>query len=957
MNATRRLAVLAATLLAPVFAHAQAPAASHVAVPPIPFTERVLKNGLHVFTARDVSTPNVSVQVWYGVGSKDDPQGRSGFAHLFEHMMFKAARDMPAEHMDRLTEDVGGANNASTWDDFTNFYEIIPANHLEVLLWAEAERMSSLSVDQANFASERAVVEEELRQSYLANPYGRLSLAIQDASYAVHPYKRSTIGSIGDLDAATLPDVKAFHDTYYRPDNANLIVVGNFDPKTLDAWIDTYFGDIGNPDKPAPRVTVVEPARTGPNTTTVYAPNVPLPAVDITWQIPAASSRDLAALRIADAVLSTGDSSRLNHDLVYERQIAQSINSDAGQNAQPSLFQVQAVMAGGKTLDEGEAALRDEVKRLRDVPVAADELARAKNQLVASALQERETAEGRAFEIGHALLVEGDAKRANTDIAELEAVTAADVQRAAQTYLLDNRRVVIRYLDDSQRPAGEKPAPDLAEFSPQVDADALPSDLKAAPPPASLPATVPTPARPVAAAQPVIADRTLPNGLRVIVAKTSDVPMVTADLTLKSGGASDPAGRAGLAAMTADLLPKGTTTRSATEIAADVEAAGGSLKSATSYDGSELVLTVLADQLPATLPILGDVARHPAFAPEEIERLRRQKLDDLAVNLKQPGDLAAFAAAPAVFGASAYGHVLGGTPRSLKAVTRADIQTAYARAFRPDEAILVLTGDIDPETGFALAEKTFGDWTAPSTPPPAPPIATAYAAPRVIAIDIPAAGQAAVLLAAPTVGRNDPRYYAVRAVNAVLGGGYSARLNEEVRIKRGLSYGAGSRIDARNGVGLFTAAAQTKNASAADVASLVLDEARTLGAQPIPVDELTPRKASLVGNYGRAIETSAGLAGVLTLDALYGVDLRDVGLYPQKVDAIGPDEARAAARAAVDPSTATLIVVGDAKQFIDKLKARFPNAERIEASALDLDAPSLSARADTPQKPRTVKGK
>ena len=476
MKASLRLALLAATLVTPVAAYAQPTphAASMVTVPPIPFTERTLKNGLHVFTARDASTPNVSVQVWYGVGSKDDPQGRSGFAHLFEHMMFKATRDMPAEHMDRLTEDVGGANNASTWDDFTNFFEVIPANHLEVLLWAEAERMSSLSVDQANFMSERAVVEEELRQSYLANPYGRLSLAIQDASYDIHPYKRSTIGSIGDLDAATLPDVKAFHDTYYRPDNANLIVVGNFDPKTLDAWIDTYFDAIGNPNLPAPRVTVKEPPRTRPKTVTVYAPNVPLPAIDLTWQIPAASSPDLAALRIADAVLSTGDSSRLNHDLVYDQQIAQSINSDAGQNAQPSLFQVQAVMAGGKTLDQGDAALRAEVKRLRDAPITADELARAKNQLVASALQERETAEGRAFEIGHALLIEGDARRANTDIAELEAVTAADVQRAAETYLLDDRRVTIRYLDDSQRPAGDKPAPDLAQFSPKVDADALP---------------------------------------------------------------------------------------------------------------------------------------------------------------------------------------------------------------------------------------------------------------------------------------------------------------------------------------------------------------------------------------------------------------------------------------------------------------------------------------------------
>jgi zinc protease len=942
-----RLALLAAVFAGPLAAQAVAaeppPSASHVLVPPVPFTERVLKNGLHVYTARDVSTPEVTVQVWYGVGSKDDPEGRSGFAHLFEHMMFKATRDMPAEHMDRLTEDVGGANNASTWDDFTNFYEVIPANHLEVLLWAEAQRMSSLAVDEANFKSERAVVEEELRQSYLANPYGRLFLALRDASYQVHPYKRSTIGSIGDLEAATLQDVKAFHDTFYRPSNAHLIVVGNYDPKVLDAWIDRYFGAIKNPDAPAPRVTVVEPPRAGAKTVTVYAPNVPLPAVSITYAIPAASNRDLAALRIADAILSQGDASRLNHDLVYDRQIAQSVGSDAGQNAQPSLFETQAVMAGGKTLDEGEAALRDEVKRLQSEPVSPAELARAKNQLLASALQERETDEGQAFEIGHALMVEGDARRANTDIADLEAVSAADVQRVAQTYLLDDRRVVIRYLDDSQRPAGEKPAPDLAQFSPKVVADVLPPTIKAPPPPESLPREAPQPGAPLKAAAPKISERTLPNGLRVIVAKTSDVPLVTAELTVRRGGAADPKGLAGLADMTADLLPKGTTTRSATAIAAEIEAAGGSLRSGASYDGSDLTLTVLADQLSATLPILADVARRPAFASEEIERLRRQKLDDLAVALKQPGDLAAFAAAPAAFGSGPYGHPLDGTPAALTKIKREDVEAFYRDAFRPDQAILVLTGDIEPEAGFALATAAFGDWAKPAAPPP--PAADKPVAPprglRVIAIDLPGAGQAAVLLAAPTIGRSDPRYYAVKTINAVLGGGYSARLNEEVRIKRGLSYGAGSRVDARSGLGLFTASAQTKNASAAEVASLVLQEAKALGSSPLPEGELAARKASLTGGYGRTIDTSAGMAAVLTGDALYGAPLSEVALYPEKIDAVGADAARAAATAAVDPAAASLIVVGDAKQFLPALKARFPGVEVIEASDLDLDAATL----------------
>ena len=313
-----------------------APKASAVVVPPLPFRTRTLANGLRVFSAVDRTTPNVTVQVFYDVGGKDDPQHRSGFAHLFEHMMFKATRDMPSEYMDRLTEDVGGFNNASTADDVTSYFEVIPANHLERLLWAEAERMSSLKVDQSAFTSERAVVEEELRQRVLADPYGRLqSLLVPEASFRVHPYKRPVIGSIEDLDQATLADVQAFHATYYRPDNANLVVIGDFDPATLDAWVDHYFSAIGHPAAPIPRVTAVEPARTAPSEVTGYGPNVPLPAIALSFLAPAGSSGDGAALAVVDAILTTGHSSRLYRDLVYQQQIAQDVFSSADLRQQP----------------------------------------------------------------------------------------------------------------------------------------------------------------------------------------------------------------------------------------------------------------------------------------------------------------------------------------------------------------------------------------------------------------------------------------------------------------------------------------------------------------------------------------------------------------------------------------------------------------------------------------------
>ena len=367
--------LLVTSALAPA-ALAQPPAAASAEVPPIVFKQRTLPNGLKVFTSLDKTTPNVTVQVWYGVGSKDDPQGRSGFAHLFEHMMFKATRNMPAETIDRMTEDVGGFNNASTWDDFTNYYEVVPANHLERLLWVEAERLSSLVVDEATFKSERDVVKEEFRQNYLSQPYGRLfGLYVPQASYAAHPYKRPGIGNIEELDAATLDDVRAFHQTWYRPDNAALIVVGNFDEAQLNAWVDKYFGPLTRPAQPMPRVTTKEPPRTKAGVFEGYGPNVPLPAVAITWQAPEAAHPDAAALVVLDAILSSGKSSRLYNSLVYEKQIAAEAMSNADLPQDPGLFMVGAVMASGHGIPEGEAALLAEVKRLRDAPPTAAELA------------------------------------------------------------------------------------------------------------------------------------------------------------------------------------------------------------------------------------------------------------------------------------------------------------------------------------------------------------------------------------------------------------------------------------------------------------------------------------------------------------------------------------------------------------------------------------------------------
>jgi len=401
---------------------------------------------------QDRATPAVAIQVWYDVGSKDDPDGRSGFAHLFEHMMFKSTKNMPSEMFDRLTEDVGGYNNATTLDDATAYFEVVPSNYLETLLWAEADRMSTLNVDDANFQSERDVVKEEYRYRVLAPPYGRLFNALAIHSYVKHPYRRPGIGSIEELDAATIDDVRGFHKTFYRPDNATLIVVGDFDQEQLDGWVDKYFKPVAKPESEVLRVNVKEPARTEEKRIIEYAPNVPLPAVALTWLAPAAADADAAPLFVATTILSEGESSRL-HEKLVRGQLAVEAFSDADLREDLGLVASVAIMGGEHQPAEAEKVIREEVASLAEKGVPAAELEKAKNLIVTSALRERETSNGKAFTLGQALMEQHDASAINKGLAKVQAVTSDDVRRVVKKYLIEGKAVVVTYLDESKKPA------------------------------------------------------------------------------------------------------------------------------------------------------------------------------------------------------------------------------------------------------------------------------------------------------------------------------------------------------------------------------------------------------------------------------------------------------------------------------------------------------------------------
>lgn len=462
---------------------------------------------------------------------------------------------------------------------------------------------------------------------------------------------------------------------------------------------------------------------------------------------------------------------------------------------------------------------------------------------------------------------------------------------------------------------------------------------QATPPPPSLPHSVQFP-RPV--------EKTLGNGLRVIVIERAGTPLVTAQLVIKNGAEVDAPELAGLGNMLADLITKGTEKRSATQIAEAIEALGGSLYSSARWDSTRVGVDVMSSKVGPAVEILADVVRRPTFKDEEIERLRQQTLDDLTVELGEPGSIARYVATRVIFGDAPYGQPLAGTPESIARISRDDFLKYHRRWYRPDNAILVLGGDIKALAAFALAERYFGDWKKPAEPlPPLPaPKPVDSAGPRVVVVDKPDAGQAAVLVARTGIERNSPDYFRGLVANSVLSG-YSGRLNQEIRIKRGLSYGAGSQLDTRRNVGPFVASAQTKNQSAVQVAELLLGEVGRLATAPVPDIELTPRKAVVVGNFARNLETAAGLVAQVATLAVYGISFDEINRYIGNVQTITAADVQRFAGSRLDAKATSIVIVGNAKEFLPELRKKYPQVEVIPVAELDLNTALLRKKQQT----------
>ena len=417
------------------------------AVPPpkIKYQTLTLSNGLRVILSEDHSTPIVHLSVWYHVGSKNERVGRTGFAHLFEHMMFKGSKNVAPDSHTSIVASVGGRSNAYTTEDTTVFWQTVPAHVMPLVMWLEADRMATLRVEEGPFTREREVVKEERRMRVENQPYGRLPELISDYAFTTHPYKHSTIGSMADLEAASIEDVRAFHDAYYVPENATLTIVGDFDPALTVQLVTKYFGRVPKARRPVPRDIPREPVQTEERRVTIEE-GWPLPAVIVAHHITYDGHPDSYPLHIVSKILSDGQSARIPRELVYKKQLAVQAYGVGNIHEDPGLFSAVAIVRPGSTPAEVEEALILELERLKNEPVTARELARAKNQFARDYIIGRESNEDKAMHLAHAAVIHSDITTADGEFDIFMNVTAADVQRVARTYFTKENRLILTVL-------------------------------------------------------------------------------------------------------------------------------------------------------------------------------------------------------------------------------------------------------------------------------------------------------------------------------------------------------------------------------------------------------------------------------------------------------------------------------------------------------------------------------
>jgi zinc protease len=902
-------------------ASAPAPAAGST-LPQVAFEKTTLPNGLEVILVEDHRLPVVAVNIWYHVGPANEAPGLTGFAHLFEHMMFAGTRHLPRGLADRLLEGAGATDsNGSTDYDRTNYYDTVPSNQLELALWVHADRMGYLLdvLDQTALSNQQDVVRNERRQSVENRPYGIVEEAMNHALFPKnHPYYASVIGSHADIQNAKLADVRDFFTRYYGPNNASIVIAGDIDKVKARALVAKYFGSFKR-SAPVARPNLSTPAITRERRLTV-ADRVELPRVYMAWLTPPAYQPGDAELAVTAQILAGGKASRLYKSLVYERQIAQEVAAAQNSYALTSTFLIDATARPGHEAAELEGAIDAELKALRDLGPSDQEVERARNTIETAMLTsiEKLGGAGLANQLNQYNQYTGDPGYLSRDLERLRRVSALDVRRVAQAYLQPNARVVV---------AGVPGKPDLG---PDVPTPTLASPTPKARPGAAAIAGInreetwrrhaPKPGPAPKFTLPQGESFKLANGLTVIHHYNPALPLVAAELVVKSGSDANPDDQPGLAGFTAQLLQEGTATRSAPRIADEIAQLGAFLGSASTADASTVSLLALRSTFPQALDVLADVAQHPAFPTAEVERQRAARLGELTQQRDDPARVAAVAAAGALYGPRhPYGYGQLGTEQAIRSTTRDDLVQFWRRHYLPANAALIVSGAITRDELRALAEARFGAWPR-AQPAPATPGDADGSKARLVMVDKPGAPQTALRVTLLAATRKTPDYPALQVMNAALGGLFSSRINLNLREEKGYSYGVFSGFRYNRTPGPFTIAGSVRtDVTGASVAE-IFKEVRGMRDHPLPAAELAGARDSQVYSLPGLFETNSGIGAGLAETYVFDLPLDYWHGLPDQFRRVTAPQVQAVANKYLRPERMTVVAVGDRAKIVPQLK-------------------------------------
>ena len=896
---------------------AAGPAAAKVEPPQvrIDFEKYALANGMEVILREDHRLPIVAVNIWYHVGPANEAAGRTGFAHLFEHMMFQSSGHVGEDQFWKFMEGAGASFiNGTTDFDRTNYLEDVPANQLELALWLESDRMGFLldKINAASLANQQDVVRNERREGVESAPYNLVEEAMWQTMFPKeHPYHAWIIGSHEDIQAAKLDDVRDFFKRYYCPNNASLVLVGDFDTAKTKAMIEKFFGSIPR-GEPVPPITVSTPSITEERRISM-TDKVTLPRVFMAWITSPIYKPGDAEANLAADILGGGKASRLYKSLVYSKQIAQDVSVSQNSYQLGSAFQITATVKPGHTVEEVEAAIDEELARFAAEGPTTAELEAAQNSLYANMITGIERFggfSGLADRMNQYNQFLKDPGYFNKDLARHAAVTTESIKKFAREQLGTHQRVVAHALPGDKILPPDPPAPEKPDPTEEVAvASGEPWRNE-----------TPTPGPAPTAKLPRAKKFSLENGLTVYLVEANHLPIVSADLSFRSGSARDPKGREGLAGFTASMLDEGTTRRSAIEIADEVYGLGAELSTRSLVDGSAASTRALKPNAAAALSVLADVVTAPAFPEMELDRVRNERITALMQQRDAPFPTALRVMNACLFGPThPYGHSTLGREGALKEITRNDLVSFYKESYGPKNAALILVGNLNEAEARKLAKASFGSWRGSAEAAPVP-AAGATAESRVVIVDKEGSNSTALLVGQFGVSRSDPDFEKLDVMNTVLGGLFSSRINLNLREDKGYSYGAFSFMGQNRGVGPFMAGAQVRGDVTGPSVQELLNEVSRMRDGGVTEEELILSKDSITRPLPANFETTSKTARTMSSLFLFDLPLDYYEALPSRVNAITTSDVAAVAKTFLTPERMVVVAVGDRKSIEPQLE-------------------------------------